>query len=70
MVLCTTIVTRYGPRSGQQWFYVLPLLPAADLAAGNNGFMNRKSVLRANHTIYTPAAYVVTFSRLYSYDDW
>jgi hypothetical protein len=29
--------------------------------------MNRKSVLRANHTIYTPAAYVVTFSRLYSY---
>jgi hypothetical protein len=32
------------------------------------GFMNRKSVLRANHTIYTPAAYVVTFSRLYSYE--
>jgi hypothetical protein len=24
--------------------------------------------LRANHTIYTPAAYVVTFSRLYSYE--
>jgi hypothetical protein len=67
MGLCNTIVTRYRPRSEQQWFYVLPLLPATGLAAGNNGFMNRKSVLLANHTIYTPAAYVVTFSRLYSY---
>jgi hypothetical protein len=67
MGLCNTIVTRYRPRSGQQWFYVLPLLPAARSAAGNNGFMDRKSVLRANHLIYTPAAYVITFSRLYSY---
>jgi hypothetical protein len=66
MVLCSTIVTYYGPRSGQQWFYVVPLLPAARPAAGNNGFMFRKRVWWANHTIYTPAVYVVTFSRLYS----
>jgi hypothetical protein len=25
-------------RSGQQWFYVVPLLPAAGLGAANNGF--------------------------------
>jgi hypothetical protein len=43
-------VTRYGPRSGKQWFYI-----------------QKKPVLRANHTIYTTAAYVVTFARLYSY---
>jgi hypothetical protein len=79
MVLCSTIVTLYGPRSGQQWFYVVPLLPATGLAAGKNGFMyyhcyplrelqrvtmvlcTEKRVLRANHLIYTPAAYVVTF---------
>jgi hypothetical protein len=43
MVLCSTIVTRYGPCSGQQWFYVVPLFPAARLVAGNNGFMLRKT---------------------------
>jgi hypothetical protein len=31
------------PRSGQQWVYVIPLLPAARSAAGNSGFMNRKT---------------------------
>jgi hypothetical protein len=57
MVLCSTIVTRYGPCSGQQWIYEVTLLPAA----------RKHLFLRANHTIYAPAAYVVTFARLCNY---
>jgi hypothetical protein len=57
MVLFTTIVTCYGPRSGQYEIYVVPLLPAA----------KEKACLRANHTIYAPAAYLVTFARLFSF---
>jgi hypothetical protein len=37
------------------------LLPAVRPVAGNNGFG------AGYHMIYAPAAYVVTFARLYSY---
>jgi hypothetical protein len=64
MVLFSTIVTRYEPSSRQQWIwtgplwiYGVPLLPAA----------TGKLVFAGNHTIYTPAAYVVTFARLCNY---
>jgi hypothetical protein len=37
MVEHKSIVTRYRPPSGLQWYYISPLLPAASLGAGNNG---------------------------------